>query len=89
MLWTANSLVFGENWRQEERVRVCVHTCECHSHVCVSVCVCACMHVTVLTNVGEYRLSINYALSQELSVSDTLNVFVQDLLLKLLLRMNK
>ena len=50
------------------------------------VCVCACMHVTALTNVGEYRLSINYVLSQELSVLDILYVFVRDLLLKLLLQ---
>ena len=69
---------------------VCVCVCVCvHSHVCGSVCVCACMHVTVLTNVGEYRLSINYALSQELSVLDILCIFVRDLLLKLLLQMNK
>ena len=61
-------------------IRMCVGVC---------VCVCACMHVTVLTNVGEYRLSINYALSQELSVLDILYIFVRDLLLKLLLQMNK
>ena len=75
-------------------MRVCVCVCVCvHSHVCgsvcVCVCVCACMHVTVIMNVGEYRLSINYALSQELSVLDILYIFVRDLLLKLLLQMNK